>query len=89
MKREKKSKTPEYMRKAIERYNAKNTRITVIIPNELKARMDSIIPQGMTPNKFINLLILQELDRLEDHPGRAPAGSEPEEDREQLPFPED
>ena len=65
MKDRKKAKVPEYTLKAIERYNAKNTRITVILPNELKARMDAIRPPELTPNKYICLLILQEIERQE------------------------
>ena len=85
-----KYKTAEYVRKSVQRYDSQFARLTIRIPPAVKAEIESLFTPGETLNKLVNRLILEEINK---RTGRAPAGSapeeEPEEDREELPFPED
>lgn len=85
------NKTPEYTRKAIEKYNSKFDRFTVNIPKGYKEIIRSKI--GMTCGAYINMLVVEDLtrrgllnaaERLQEAPQRA-AEIPPEDNAEKLP----
>ena len=55
--------TPEYTKKAINKYNSKFDRIAVNLPIGTKARIKELT--GKSCNAYISELVLAELDRLE------------------------
>ena len=55
--------TPEYTKKAINKYNSKFDRIAVNLPIGTKERIKEIT--GKSCNAYISELVLAELDRLE------------------------
>ena len=85
------NKTPEYTRKAIEKYNSKFDRFTVNIPKGYKEIIRNKI--GMTCGAYINMLVMEDLQRrglidaaedIQEAPQRA-AETPPEDDAPQLP----
>lgn len=68
-----KKKTPEYIRKAVKKYNDKFDKIMVRLP---AGYADIIREQiGISGNAYINKLVYDDLNRrgLLDDPGRDPA----------------
>ena len=55
--------TPEYTKKAINKYNSKFDRIAVNLPIGTKERIKELT--GKSCNAYISELVLAELDRLE------------------------
>lgn len=55
--------TPEYTKKAINKYNAKFDRIAVNLPKGTKERIKNLT--GESCNAFVSALVLKELERLE------------------------
>ena len=55
--------TPEYTKKAINKYNAKFDRIAVNLPKGTKERIKNLT--GESRNAFVSALVLKELERLE------------------------
>lgn len=55
--------TPEYTKKAINKYNAKFDRIAVNLPKGTKERIKNLT--GESYNAFVSALVLKELERLE------------------------
>ena len=55
--------TPEYTKKAINKYNAKFDRIAVNLPKGTKERIKNLT--GESCNAFVSTLVLKELERLE------------------------
>lgn len=66
-------KTPDYTRKAIDKYNQKFDRVTANIPKGYKKIIADNI--GLSFGQYINMLILEDFSRrgLLDDPGRDPA----------------
>lgn len=58
------NKTPEYMRKAIEKYNSKYDRITANTPAGFKERLKKV--SNMSPAAFVAAAAVKELERLEN-----------------------
>lgn len=58
-----KSKTPEYTKRAIQKYNDKFDRIAVNLPKGTKDRIKELT--GVSCNKFISELVIEELHRME------------------------
>ena len=56
--------TPEYTKKAINKYNSKFDRIAVNIPIGTKGRIKELT--GKSCNAYISELVLAELERLEN-----------------------
>ena len=59
----KKNITPEYTKKAIQRYNSKFDRIAVNLPIGTKDRIKELT--GLSCNKYISSLVLKDLERIE------------------------
>lgn len=57
-------KTPEYTKKAINKYNSKFDRIAVNLPIGTKERIKDLT--GKSCNAYISDLVLAELERLEN-----------------------
>ena len=55
--------TPEYTKRAINKYNAKFDRIAVNMPKGTKEKIKELT--GKSCNAFISALVLAELERLE------------------------
>ena len=55
--------TPEYNRRAIERYKAKKDNVSVLLPLGTKDKVKQLTGESM--NGFINRLVLAELSRIE------------------------
>lgn len=68
------TKTPEYTRKAIDKYNAKWDRLAVNLPKGTKERIKELT--GKSGNAYISALVLADLERLENEKN-SPAGSGP------------
>ena len=60
----KKSITPDYTKKAIQRYNDKFDRIAVNLPKGTKDKIKELT--GLSCNKYISSLVLEDLQRMED-----------------------
>ena len=58
-----KSKTPEYTKRAIQKYNDKFDRIAVNLPKGTKDKIKELT--GVSCNKFISELVIEELHRME------------------------
>lgn len=56
--------TPEYTKKAINKYNAKFDRIAVNLPKGTKERIKELT--GKSCNAYVSALVLSDLDRLEN-----------------------
>ncbi len=56
--------TPEYTRKAIDKYMSEKDKATVILPKGTKDKIRELT--GESVNAFINRLVLAELERLEN-----------------------
>lgn len=56
--------TPEYTKKAINKYNSKFDRIAVNLPIGTKDRIKEIT--GKSCNAYISALVLADLDRMEN-----------------------
>lgn len=65
MKTEKKYKTPEYTRRAIDKYNSRFARFTISTPHDVKDRLNAVLKAGESANALINDLLLQEIERRE------------------------
>lgn len=61
----KKQKTPEYTRRAIEKYHAKFARFTISTPHDVKDRLNAVLKPGESANSLINDLLLKEIERRE------------------------
>ena len=61
----KKQKTPEYTRRAIDKYNTKFARFTVSTPHDVKDRLTAVLKPGESANSLINDLLLKEIERRE------------------------
>lgn len=59
----KKSITPEYTKKAIQKYNDKFDRVAVNLPKGTKEKIKQLT--GMSCNKYISGLVLRDLQKLE------------------------
>ena len=59
-----KPKTPEYTRRAIQKYMAEKDKATVVFPKGTKDRIKELT--GESINSFVNRLVLAELERLEN-----------------------
>lgn len=59
----KKSVTPDYTKKAIQRYNDKFDRIAVNLPKGTKDKIKELT--GLSCNKYISSLVLEDLERME------------------------
>lgn len=57
-------KTPEYTKKAINKYNAKFDRIAVNLPQGTKDKIKALT--GKSCNAFISDLVLKELEKIEN-----------------------
>ena len=60
----KKTVTPEYTKKAIQRYNDKFDRIAVNLPKGTKEKIKELT--GLSCNKYISELVLKNLELLEE-----------------------
>lgn len=61
----KKQKTPEYTRRAIEKYHLKFARFTISTPHEIKDRLTAVLGPKESANGLINELLLREIERRE------------------------
>ena len=61
----KKQKTPDYTRRAIEKYHAKFARFTISTPHEIKDRLNAVLKPKESANSLINDLLLKEIERRE------------------------
>lgn len=62
--------TPEYTKKAIQKYNSKFDRVAVNLPKGSKERIKKLT--GKSCSAFMAELALAELDRLEDKDNKLP-----------------
>lgn len=60
----KKTVTPEYTKKAIQRYNDKFDRVAVNLPKGTKEKIKELT--GLSCNKYISELVLKNLELLEE-----------------------
>ena len=60
----KKTVTPEYTKKAIQRYNDKFDRVAVNLPKGTKEKIKELT--GLSCNKYISDLVLKNLELLEE-----------------------
>lgn len=61
----KKQRTPEYTRRAIEKYHAKFARFTISTPHDVKDRLTAVLRPDESANSLINDLLLKEIERRE------------------------
>ena len=71
-------KTPDYTRKAIDKYNLKFDKITIRLPAGMREKITAFT--GLSANAYINNLVAADLARLE-----AAAAGGPEDPEEGLP----
>ena len=60
----KKTSTPEYTKKAIQRYNDKFDRVAVNLPKGTKEKIKELT--GLSCNKYISELVLENIRLLEE-----------------------
>lgn len=77
------NKTPEYTRKAIDKYLSKLESKTIRFP---KGTTERIKAQGQSVNGFVNNLVLAELDRLEQSENQEPGPQQQETDYNKFIF---
>lgn len=68
------NKTPDYMRKAIDRYNSKYDRITANTPAGFKERLKAVT--DASPAAFVAAAAVAALEVLEREKGIAPAADQ-------------
>ena len=60
----KKTSTPEYTKKAIQRYNEKFDRVSVNLPKGTKEKIKELT--GLSCNKYISELVIENIRLLEE-----------------------